>query len=84
MDRGSVFLGHPYKSLFILFSKYVLSIYTMVLIKRSAALLLVITNNKNNQNIPSWAQKEFMDCASMTFRGKLFQSLMVFGKNEHR
>jgi len=51
MDRGSVFLGHPYKSLFILFSKYVLSIYTMVLIKRSAALLMVITNNKNKIRI---------------------------------
>ena len=32
----------------------------------------------------SWAQKEFMDCASARFMGRLFQSLMVFGKNEHR
>ena len=32
----------------------------------------------------SWAQKEFMDCTSMTFRDRLFQSFMVFGKNEHR
>ena len=30
----------------------------------------------------SWAGKEFMDCASTTFRGELFHSLMVLGKNE--
>ena len=30
----------------------------------------------------SCAGKEFMDCASTTFRGGLFHSLMVLGKNE--
>ena len=34
-------------SFIYLFSKYLLSIYTMILSKRSAALLMVITNNKN-------------------------------------
>ena len=34
-----------------LFSKYLLSIYTMILSKGSAALLLVITNNKNKITI---------------------------------
>ena len=32
----------------------------------------------------SWALKELMDRASTTFRGRLFQSLIVFGKNEYK
>ena len=30
------------------------------------------------------AWKEFTDCASITFTGRLFQSLIVLGKNENR
>ena len=36
-----------------------------------------------NQNMSSWAQKELIDHASTTFRGRLFQSLIVLGKNEY-
>ena len=46
----SVF-GSPLEEFIYLFSKYMLSFYTMVLIKRSAALLMVIANNKNKIRI---------------------------------
>lgn len=33
-----------------------------------------------NKNMSSWAGKESIDCASMTFRSRLFQFLMALGK----
>ena len=57
----------------------------MILGKRSVALIMVITDDKNKiteKSMFSWPGKEFMDCASTTFRGGLFHSLMVLGKNE--